>query len=408
VAPAAPGRINRISRMAKSYLQEKKMAKIGIGIIGCGGRLRGLSKMVIDYSDQVEIVALADPNPASLAAAKQELNVQARTYATHEQLLADPGVQWVMIGSWNCFHREHTLAAFAAGKHVFCEKPLATSIDDCLAMRQSWRASDRQFVIGFTLRYSPHYQKIQQLVAGGAIGQLLSMEFNETLDFNHGGYIMGDWRRFTCNAGSHLLEKCCHDIDLANWIVGSRARRVAGFAGLDFFTPANAHRVGEIGCSADGKPAYSTWQGPVQVDPFQGERDIADNQVAIIEFENNVRATFHTNCNAAIPERRMYLLGTHGAIRADVLAGSIELKRIGFNTEVEKIDANASGGHGGGDSILAGNIANCMLGTDTAWTGLEDGLKSAVTCFAIDAATESGRVVELAADWAKVDAAASN
>ncbi len=51
------------------------------------------------------------------------------------------------------------------------------------------------------------------------------MEFNETLDFNHGGYIMGDWRRLQRYSGTHLLEKCCHDIDLVNWITGSLAGR---------------------------------------------------------------------------------------------------------------------------------------------------------------------------------------
>jgi len=85
----------------------------------------------------------------------------------------------------------------------------------------------RLFNIGLTLRYSPHYRKIKQLLESGAVGDIISMEFNETLDFNHGGYIMGNWRRLREYAGTHLLEKCCHDIDLVNWMVGSRARHVS-------------------------------------------------------------------------------------------------------------------------------------------------------------------------------------
>jgi len=55
------------------------------------------------------------------------------------------------------------------------------------------------------------------------IGDVVSMEFNETLNFNHGGYIMGDWRRKTDLSGGHLLEKCSHDYDLVNWILNSKA-----------------------------------------------------------------------------------------------------------------------------------------------------------------------------------------
>ena len=108
---------------------------------------------------------------------------------------------------------------------MFCQKPLATTLADCLAMREAWQASGRMFIIGFSLRYAPHYRKIKELLDQGAVGRIVSMEFNETLDFNHGGYIMGDWRRLQRYSGTHLLEKCCHDIDLVNWIMGSLAAR---------------------------------------------------------------------------------------------------------------------------------------------------------------------------------------
>ena len=65
---------------------------------------------------------------------------------------------------------------------------------------------------------------------------MISMEFNETLGFNHGGFIMGDWRRLTENSGTHLLEKCCHDIDLVNWMLESIPVKVASFGGVNFFT----------------------------------------------------------------------------------------------------------------------------------------------------------------------------
>ncbi|MFC1672308.1 Gfo/Idh/MocA family oxidoreductase, partial [Planctomycetota bacterium] len=231
------------------------------------------------------------------------------------------------------------------------------------------------------------------------------MEFNETLDFNHGGYIMGDWRRHEKLAGTHLLEKCCHDVDLANWMVGSLASRAAGFGGLDFFLPKNRKHIKRIGHDRYGRRAY--WAVPWRkteshgVDPFTKDKDIMDNQVAILEYRNGVRATFHTNCNAAIPERRMYILGTEGAIRADVMRGKLEVKRISFGKKSRNVSPGAKGGHGGGDAILAKAIADAMLKGKPPRATLEDGMKSAITCFAMDRAVKTGRVVSLAPYWKK-------
>ena len=269
------------------------MAKIGIGLIGCGARLRVVVRELFKATDQVEIVAIQDPNPHSIEAARQEFNSEARVYETYEELLRDPAAQWVMIGSWNSHHAGQAIAAFEAGKHVFCEKPLALSVDDCLAMRKAWKAAGTQFSIGFTLRYSPHYRRIKEILASGRIGAIVSMEFNETLDFNHGGYIHADWRRKTQWAGSHLLEKCCHDLDLVNWMTESLAIKAASFGGCDFFTPANAHHMARLGKSADGRDAYCTWNDPTIegniVNPFNADKDILDNQVAILQFANGVR-----------------------------------------------------------------------------------------------------------------------
>jgi predicted dehydrogenase len=382
------------------------MGKVGIGMIGCGGRLGGVVWGLRDEAkDGIEIRALYDPSEDAIRETKRLFNEDATVYTDYRDLVQDPSLDWVMIGSWNCAHAEQTVAAFQAGKHVFCEKPLATNIDDALAMYRAWRASEKMFTIGFTLRYSPHYMLIKDVLQAGTIGKVISMEFNETLHFAHGGFIHADWRRLTKNAGTHLLEKCCHDVDLVNWMLESRTRRVASFGGCNFFTPENAHQMERVGRDPDsGRLGYCNLWREHPVDPFHAEKDIIDNQVAILEFDNDVRVTFHTNCNSGIPERRMYICGTEGALRADVIKGTIEVQRIGFGTEIEDLSTDASGGHGGGDNILCRSIADSMLTGAPSHTSLLDGLNSAVTCFGIDDAMTTGTVVDMAPYWAKVDA----
>jgi len=378
------------------------MDYIGIGIIGCGSMGRSNLYKTIKLDPRLKTMALYDPDQRSIDATLAGLDNEPVVCESYQDLLAMDEVEWVIIASWNYAHCEQTVAAFEAGKHVFCQKPLALSIDECIQMKQAWEKSGKMFNIGFTLRYSPHYRKLKELVAGGAIGKIISMEFNETLAFNHGGYIMGDWRRLRKNAGTHLLEKCSHDIDLVNWIVDSRVKRVASFAGLDFFTPENKHYAEELGTDKAGKQAYSTWPGLVCEDPFGPDKDIIDNQVAIIEYENGVKSTFHTNCNAGMPERRMYICGTEGTIRADVLTGTIEVQRIGFDTEIVNESTEGKGGHGGGDQILSDELADSMLNHTAPSVGLMEGLESAVACFAIDEAMDTDTVVDAAPYWEKI------
>lgn len=375
---------------------------VGIGLIGCGGMGRLVARNVLAQNPRLQIRGLYDPDKRSLKASRTTFGDHVPVYADYRALCAASDIDWVMIASWNCFHKEQTLAAFESGKHVFCQKPLATTPADCLAMRRAWKKSGCLFNIGFSLRYTPHYRAIHKLIADGVIGDIVSLEFNEVLAFNHGGYIMGDWRRLTQHAGTHLLEKCCHDIDLANWMVNARAKRVASFGGLDFFVPENQRHMRRLGTDDEGRRAYRTWGGLVNRNPFNADKDIVDNQVAIIEYDNGVRATFHTNCNSGIPERRLYVNGSEGAIRADFVDGVIEVARIGFGQKARRVRARATGSHGGGDDALARKLAGSMLGGRVPEVGLEEGLASAFTCFGIDEAMNRGRVVEMDKYWKRV------
>ncbi|NQU39141.1 MAG: Gfo/Idh/MocA family oxidoreductase [Lentisphaerae bacterium] len=382
---------------------------VGLGLIGCGARLTGVIERVIEKTSGLRVVALCDPSEIAIAQCRERLDCpDAALHEDHRALSADPSVDWVCVGSWNCFHKEHILGAFAAGKHVFTEKPLVTTMEDAVELKAAVEGTDRLFSMGFVLRYAPFYQRIKALLDEGVIGQMVSFEFNETLDFNHGGYIMSDWRRQRANAGTHLLEKCSHDVDLMNWLTESVPVRVASFGGLSFFTPENAHQIERIGTDGEGREAYKSWQSMgiytrvQKLNPFTAEKDIIDNQVGILEYANGTRATFHTDLNTAMPERRVYICGTEGTLRGDVLTGQLEWRRIGFDTELHK-EETVGGGHGGADGILADSLRESMLNGTAPLVGLEDGMKASVACFGLDAALDSGTVVDLRPMWAQVN-----
>lgn len=374
---------------------------IKLGLIGTGGRLRGIIRRLLREAPpgSIQVAAAYDPDPKSLLALESDCGPGFERMPSEEALTGHSDIDWVFIGSWNVFHARQAIAALQAGKNVFCEKPLATTLEDCLAVKAAVEKTGRLFAFGLVLRYSPHYQKIREMVQGGSIGRIISFEFNETLGFNHGGYIFGNWRRKTKNAGSHILEKCCHDLDLMNWITGDLPIRVASFGGRDFFIPAHEHHVARIGLSSSGVPAYETWPDSDRTNPFGGDADIMDNQVAILQYAQGVRATFHTNCNAGIPERRLYLCGTEGAIRADAITGLIEWQRIGHATQIEQIPTGVAGGHAGGDEIMARGLVETLLHGKPPLASVDDGIRSAAVAFAIDQAVQEQRVVDVGPLW---------
>ena len=377
--------------------------KIRIGVIGCGNRLRCVARLLVSGTAQasrLQVTALHDPSPDAMAVARKEFAPDAKEFSSVESLLAQGDVDWVMVGSWNCFHADQVVAALKAGKHVFAEKPLATTLDDCLRIQAALRdAGDRRFFFGLVLRYAPLYRKIKELLDQGVVGRPVSFEFNETLDFNHGGYIHGNWRRHREHAGTHLLEKCCHDFDLVNWLVGSLPVQAASFGGRDVFRPENSALATAIPPNASGTPPYLSWPDPARVDPFSSGASIVDNQVAILEYASGARATFHTNCHAALRERRIYLLGTAGALRADAVSGRIEWQRIGFNTSMEVITLSQGEGHSDADQVMAGHLARTMLGEAVPLATLEDGLKATVSCLGVDHALDTRQVVDLRPLW---------
>ena len=389
--------------------------KVKLGLVGCGGRLRAVVKMLHEATDKVGVAALCDPDPDSIDQASAMFNPDAVVYEDYHALANDPNVDWVMIGSWNCFHAEHAIAAFEAGKHVFCEKPLATNLDDCLAMRDAWKQSGKTFALGLTLRYSPHYRQIRDIIESGQIGRIISMEFNETLFFGHGALIHSNWRNQTAHAGTHMLEKCCHDMDLVNWMIDSLPVRVASFGGTDFFLPENARYTDQFTKGFDPEECWCNtrkkwFAGLQEKTPFIADKDIVDNQVAIFEYANRTRVTFHANCSAAIPERRMYICGTEGTLRADTRREELDVCRThllnGF-PGVEDVEhhfgksKNDTHGHAGGDRVLAEELAQTILNGAAPAADLDAGLLSAIPIFGADESVRTGQVVDLRPYWEK-------
>lgn len=354
-------------------------------------------QLLADAGGRVKVRSVFDPDRAMSEQAVKGWDAgDALIARTYQEAIHAPDVKWALIFSPNAFHKDHILAGFRAGKHVFSEKPLATTIADCEAIYRAHHKSGKQFATGFVLRFSPLYRKAKELLASGKLGRILSIDANENIAPAHGGYIMANWRRLTKFAGPHILEKCCHDLDLINWFCQSVPSRVAGFGGLDFFIPGNKHYEKKY-----GRKTFAAWQDPHRVaSPFASDKDLMDNSVAILEFRNGIRVMFQATMSNAIPERRMYFSCTDGTMVLELYSSTLRYRRIGDPQET-LIDFKADG-HGGGDHVIWKELFQCMDRRTTPKCGGDEGLESAVTALAIDEAIRKRQIVNLEPVWKRL------
>ena len=370
--------------------------RFGVAVLGAGNRARYVVKNLLrDSGGAVRVVSAFDPDRTLLDETLRKIwgSSDALAASSAEEAIHAPGVDWVMVFSPNSCHRDHILAAFAAGKDVFAEKPLATTIDACKEISEAQRRSGRVFATGFVLRYAPIYRRAKELLDSGMFGRLLLIEGNENIAPDHGGYIMCNWRRLTKFAGPHILEKCCHDLDLINWFCGSLPSRVASFGGRDFFKPENNRLMEKY-----GEKTFKSWWDPhAQATPFTDDTDLMDNQVSIAEFRNRIRVTFTATMSNAIPERRLSFACAEGTMKLNLYSNIIRYRRLGDEGVTE---LNFSGdGHGGGDSYIMKELYETMSrGVSPKCSGAE-GLRSAVFALALDQAARNGEIVDLEPVW---------
>ncbi len=369
---------------------------INIGVIGAGARAC-VANAVLKLSPQLKMTKIYDPDEQACKRWIAESgSTECMICSSEQEIFSDPQINWVMIFSPNYLHYSHIMQAFNAGKNVFAEKPLATTIDACREICNAAKNSGKSFCTGFVLRCAPIYRLVKELLDAGEIGRIISIEANEHITPFHGAHIMSNWRRFKEQSGSHILEKCCHDLDLINWFTASLPVKVASFGGLNFFIPENASFKNRFIDPATGKGHFECDERH-EPNAFLTEKTVVDNQVAIMEYANGIRVSFTANSSNVIPERRMFISGSEGNLIVDMISQEIKLRRLGErcirNYQFREVN------HAGGDAVLAGELLDTMLNDRPFVSSGLEGLNSAVAALAIEESRVNGKIIDLTEVW---------
>jgi predicted dehydrogenase len=393
-----------------------------IGIIGTGGRGISCFGKLLERHEDVQLF-LADTNPQRVAQAAGKLG-NTEIYNSVEAMLVEAQLDGVVVTTPDYMHADHVITALESGvRHVIVDKPLATTAADCKRVIDAMHATGGRVAIGFNLRHLPIIARIKSVIENGEIGELMAMENREFYD--GGRTYMARWNRKYAWSGGLWIHKGSHDFDVFNWWnSGGDPTRVFASAGLNALRPDKLPFVEEPGKTIGPNCANCDYyeQCPDHSDMgksslfnadtaqadgyvkdlciFLSDKDVHDNGIALVEYDNNVRAS-HLECFVCNFDDRSYtLIGDKGTLTASVnTPGSIEFRpRWSRQEKVKIIDVPQPGDtddHGGADTPLVENFIASLKGEGVPSSSVFDGIKAVAVGQAAEISWREKRSVEI-------------
>src|ERR1041384_8714796 len=199
-----------------------------IGFLGVGAMgLSHVNQFHLKNAARSECVALCSRNEANIAKALT-VAPNAKVFRDEHELIHSE-LDAVVISTPNSTHAALAQETLKTGKHLFLEKPVGITPDECQDVLAAAEASDRVVLIGHELRYSPFFQKMKALVDTGEIGRprmVWTREFRGPFQPKS-----GQWIQDARLSGGMMVDKNCHHFDVMNWWIGARRRRGSAFGG---------------------------------------------------------------------------------------------------------------------------------------------------------------------------------
>jgi UDP-N-acetylglucosamine 3-dehydrogenase len=188
------------------------MDRLRIGVIGLGwfGEIHCETIMGVP---NLELAALCTRRPDRLAEQARKFGVK-KTYADYRAMLADKDIDAVSIVTMWDQHTEPAVAALEAGKHVFLEKPMASTREDCRRIMAAAKASAGILQIGHICRFNPRYRMAKQAIDEGRIGKIVAMQSRRN--------IPAAWTPTILEKIGPIVGDAIHDTDLMLWFTGDR------------------------------------------------------------------------------------------------------------------------------------------------------------------------------------------
>lgn len=376
------------------------MRQVTAILIGAGNRgAEAYASYALQHPNELKIVGVAEPRKDRREEFARLHHIDEENCSSDwKELLDRPKfADCAMICTPDHLHYEPVMMALEQGYNVLCEKPMSGNKEEILGMAQKARECGRLLSVCHVLRYSPFFSKLKMLLDEGVVGDLICIQHIESIGYWHmaHSFVRGNWRSQE-KSNPIILAKCCHDMDILSWLVGSRCVSVSSFGSLMHFVPDNKpigapdrcldgcqHRdqcpyyaprfylehpqakkdgfdkIVSLDTTADG--IISALQtGPYGRCVYACDNDVADHQVVNLQYENGVTVSMTMCAFTEKCERVINIMGSKGQIYGNM--DENEIHYCDFATgEKHHIELHVpSGNHNGSDVSMMQNFVRLI------------------------------------------------
>ncbi len=245
------------------------MAKVRIGIVGCGGIANQKHMPSLkQFPERAEMVAFCDIIEERAVKAAKEYGVEgAKVYTDYTEMMKNEDIDVIHVCTPNVAHCPIAVAAFEAGKHVMCEKPMAHNTEDAQKMIDAWKASGKKFTIGYQNRFRDDTQTLHAACAAGDLGEIYFAKAHALR--RRAVPTWGVFPNKALQGGGPLIDIGTHALDITLWMMDNY--KPVTVDGQVFY---------KLGRQADG-PAGNVF-GPWDPETFEVE----DSAFGLIKMEN--------------------------------------------------------------------------------------------------------------------------
>ncbi|MFH5926218.1 Gfo/Idh/MocA family oxidoreductase [Roseomonas xinghualingensis] len=282
---------------------------IRLGVAGLG-RAFVLMLPTLVRHPHVQLVAAADPRPEARARFTDDFG--ARSYDSVEALCADPVVDAVYIATPHQFHLAHVRIAAAARKHVLVEKPMALSVEDCLAMIDAARRGGIHLIVGHSHSFGAPYLRTREMIRSGEFGALRMITAVNFTDYLYRPRRPEELD--TVQGGGAIFSQAPHQVEVARLLAGRPARAIRAHASIWDRARGTEGAYTALLDFGGGLAATLTYNGHghFDTDEFQnwtGEMGTARDPATYATARAALRGVTSPKEEAALKEKRAYGAG---------------------------------------------------------------------------------------------------
>lgn len=426
-----------------SDIMENKKPVTAI-IVGGGHRSLTYAALSESEPENLKIVGVADPDEARRRMIAEKYSIPPeRCFSNADELAAVPKFADAVInGTMDHIHVSTALPLLKAGYDMLLEKPFAVNEDEARLLVENAEKFGRKVMVCFVLRYAPFYRKIKELIAHGEIGNIISIQTNEYVSYHHmsTSHVRGKWNNSERCHSSMLLAKCCHDVDLMMWMMGSdKPESVSSFGSNIQFRPENAPENSGTRCLVDcplvdeclysakriyldhpDRWSFYVWDklenienptiedkrellktSPYGICAYKSDNNVVDHQTVSVRFASGATGVHAMVGGASSGRRTIHIVGTLGEIYGECESGRFTLSKIDpapgcehSDTEFDTSVKNDS--HGGGDKELVRDFIKYVRGEEVSLscTAIRDSFAGHLVVFLADKSRENNGAPE--------------